>query len=426
MLRYISVLCFSLLFNQTIFSQGITATHDIQAAGEPNEYVIKTTISGLEGVDIARITYFIPKEHIFKKSPNNSLFHKREDEFVKFYIMGVPPSGIIDIELNVLLSGEESVEFPVEFQYSQNEEKKVMNLSPIKMERTPVIIADVEEKEKVLKEENDKQEEEQLLQEKIAAAEKIAEEEKEKQEKLLAKQQEEERLKQQKVEEEERAKQEAALVLKQEEERLAQERITEETRLAKEEKTKQEELAIQQKNEEGRLALEKVVETKRAEEEKAKEEAKLSAKQQAEEERLAQEKAAEETKKAAELAAKQQAEQERLEQEKLAEEKARQEAEGAALLTKEEMKQEESTAPDLRESTTKYAVQILALSNYSEQRVATFCNQHGLLVSEISTEKVGGLTKVRYGAASSLEQAKEIRNKLVKKNITGAFIVKIN
>ena len=403
MLRYIGVLCLSLFFHSILLSQEITATHTIQETEEPNEYTIKTSISGLSGVDIARITYFIPKEHTFKKSPNNALFHKREDAFVKFYIMGVPPSGTMDIELGVLLSTGESVEFPVEFQYSKNEEKKVMKLAPLKIDQKTDIVVEntLEEENREEKEIIEEEEDLQPLDEGRLALEKVVE-----------RKREEERLAKEKAAEEEKVRQEAELLAKQqaEQEKIAQEKAEEEKRLVEEEKVRQEaELLAKQQKEEERKAQELA-----KQEEKERQEAELLAVQQAEEEKKAQDSlaeasAAEKAKQEAELLAKQQEEERKFEEEAV----------------EEKFKQEDNLSqPSL--STAKYAVQLLALSNYSEQKVADFCSKKGLSMSKISTEKVGGLTKVRYGTVSSIEEAKELREEMLQKNIPGVFIVTIN
>jgi len=383
-------------FSQAVFPQEVAAIHEIEPTGQPNEYTIKTTISGLSGVDIARITYFISKEHTFKKSPSNGLFSKREDTFVKFYIMAVPPSGVIDVELGVLLSEDKSVEFPVEFQYSQNEEKKIVNFLPIKIKGTSPIVVDT------LKEEVNDAEEEKAKQEAELVAkqqQKKREEEKKKKEasELLAKQQQEELSLQEKVAEAEKIAQEKALAEEKtpvvDEGKLALEKVVEEKQ--------EEERKIKQEAEEKKIAQEKVAKTKLAEEEKKKEEGtELFDKQEGE--RLSQEKI--------------------IAKEKLVEEEAKQEAE---LLTKQEAaKKETTTTPEIHAD--RYAVQILALSKYSEQKVADFCKKNGLSTEKIAIEKLSNLTKVRYGKANTIEEAKELRQEVLEKNISGAFIVKIN
>ncbi len=131
MLRYLGIVLFTLNFIQGAFSQDVIGVHDVQPGNEPNEYTIKTTIKGLESVDIARIKYIIDKSHTYRASPNNSLFSDINESFIKFYIMAVPASGVLTIEFGVVLSGDGEFVFPVEFQYSRNEEKQTTNLPQI-------------------------------------------------------------------------------------------------------------------------------------------------------------------------------------------------------------------------------------------------------------------------------------------------------
>jgi hypothetical protein len=139
MVKYLGIFIISLLFCQTILSQEVNAAHDIQPGNGTNEYTIKTTIKGLEGVDIARIKYFINNDHTYKASPNNALFSDRNENYVKFYVMAVPTTGIINVEFGVVLGGGEEYAFPVEFQYSRNEEKQLVNFPEIVLSGAEVI-----------------------------------------------------------------------------------------------------------------------------------------------------------------------------------------------------------------------------------------------------------------------------------------------
>ena len=127
---------------QPLFSQEIVSNHNVKDVAL-NEFTIETLITGLNGVDIARISYYIPKEHIYKPMEGNSFFSKREDKFIKFFIMEIPSSGAITIKLKVLLSDNGNFEFPIEFQYSKAEEKKVIGLTPVVIENPHVIVVEV-------------------------------------------------------------------------------------------------------------------------------------------------------------------------------------------------------------------------------------------------------------------------------------------
>ncbi len=139
MAKYIVIILISFLCNPAVFAQAVTASHDIQSGSEPNEYTIKTTINGLIGVDIARIKYLINNDHTYKASPNNSLFSDRNENYIKFYIMAIPESGIINVEFGLIVSGDGEFKFPVEFQYSRNEEKQTLNLPDVVISGSPSI-----------------------------------------------------------------------------------------------------------------------------------------------------------------------------------------------------------------------------------------------------------------------------------------------
>ena len=300
---------------QPLFSQEIITNHTIQRKAS-NEYFVKSTITGLVGVDIARITYFIPKEHICKPSENNSFFSKREEKFIKFFIMEVPTIGIIDIELGVLLNGEGRFDFPIEFQYSKNEEKKVINLPSVVIEIQLDLVA-----------EDNKKAEEEKMAEAAAKAE------------ILAKNAEEERI----------VKEKAAAELQ------------------------------------AKTAEEKIV------------------KEQAE--------------------AKRRLEEERVLKEKIAAKKL----EADAIVTNEKpvvVIEKTVIEPVIK---IRYAVQILALSQFSEKKLIDFCKRNNLSMEQISKEQVNGITKIRYGSLGSMEEAEQLRKKMTTKSqINGAFVVKIN
>jgi chemotaxis protein histidine kinase CheA len=392
MKKIVGVFIFILTVFYSGYSQEITGDHKIQESTNQNEYTIKTTITGLSGVDIARITYYIPKEHLYKPSSNNSLFSNQEEKFIKFYIMAIPSSGVINIELGIVLKGEGNFDFPVEFQYSKNEEKKVVKFSPIIINNQPELVADVviNNNEETSTESVGKAEEERLAKEK-AAAEKQA-----KYDALIAS---------------------ADQKFNNKDYENAKSKYIEATTVKKEtyplDKTQEinsilNELA-KEKAEEERLVKEKLEEELKTKEEK---EANAEMKRKAEEERIAKEKAAadaqakKEAEKLAELEAK------KLEEERLAKAKA---------------ENESKKIPIPSAGSTKYTVQIFALSKYSEQKVANFCERNNLDINKINTINVNGITKVRYGYAYSEEDAEKLRKDLLTRpQINGAFIVKID
>ena len=141
MLRFLSISILFFLLSESFFAQDVNTVYDVKAGSTTNEYAIKTTISGLIGVDIARIKFLINNEHTYKPSPNNQLFSDRNENYIKFYIMAIPASGIINIELGVILAGSGEYAFPVELQYSRNEEKKVINLPKITIKGNGMLAA---------------------------------------------------------------------------------------------------------------------------------------------------------------------------------------------------------------------------------------------------------------------------------------------
>lgn len=155
----LSILIF-ICITLTLNGQELSALHNIEKTSIENEYLIKTEISGLVGVDIARVIYKIDDKHTYKKSANNSFFSDRKNNEVKFYIMGVPTSGILNVEFNLTLNGNGDFIFPSEIQYSKNEEKKVYNLPQINITNELLAAkekAEKEQQEKLLAEQKAKE-----------------------------------------------------------------------------------------------------------------------------------------------------------------------------------------------------------------------------------------------------------------------------
>lgn len=173
----------------TIFAQTVNSSHTVEATGQPNEFLVKTTISGLESVDIARIEYDIDDVHIYKASPNNSFFTDRKNNQLKFYLMAVPASGVINIEFYLTVKSGSSLEIPAAIQYSRNETKEKVSLAPLTLTitgETPVLADNPptttkEEEPEATEEtttpvESEKEEEEEIIAETIEETEEEVEE----------------------------------------------------------------------------------------------------------------------------------------------------------------------------------------------------------------------------------------------------------
>lgn len=149
MVRILTFLITFFLIVNLALSQEATAVHEIEKGAEPNEYIVKTTVTGLKGVDIARATYKIDDKHTYRKVLSNELFSSRNKESVKFYVMGVPETGEVIVELGVVLSSNHSYSFPVEFQYSRNDEKKVVKFPELVFEGEELLASEIVNKEVV-------------------------------------------------------------------------------------------------------------------------------------------------------------------------------------------------------------------------------------------------------------------------------------
>ena len=323
MVQLKSIVFLMALFFITIsnsYAQNVSGNHIITRGNLSNEYNIKTTVLGLEGVDIARIKYFIPKKHTYKPVASNSYLSKVEDEYIKFYIMSVPVSGMIEVELSIVILEKDSLVFPVEFQYSKNDNKEIISLSALNINS----IVDAESI--VLYDDANAVEEAAAI---VLANEATV---------IMQKEQE---------------------IAKVEAERLADKEQAD--RLFEEEALAKEQLALQKKEAETVALL----------------------KAQKEEERL-------------EIAKR-------------------------VALAKEE--QQQILAVKLAD---RYGVQLFALSKYTDQKVKDFCTKANLDYARISTLKVNGVTKVRYGSVSTKEAGSKLRKQLLSSSeIKGGFVVKL-
>ncbi|MGB0882562.1 MAG: SPOR domain-containing protein [Vicingaceae bacterium] len=128
MVRFLLFSITFLVMNFAAFAQEVKGNHEIIKNGNLNDYIVKTTVSGLSDVDIARVTYQINNLHTYNKLSSNELFSSRNKDYIKFFIMGIPDSGKVMITLGLKLADNKPYSFPVELQYSKNEEKQVLHL----------------------------------------------------------------------------------------------------------------------------------------------------------------------------------------------------------------------------------------------------------------------------------------------------------
>lgn len=171
-----------------IFAQTVSSSHTVEATGQPNEFLVKTAIAGLENVDIARIEYDIDDAHTYTPSPNNSFFTDRKNNQLKFYLMAVPASGIINIEFILTISNGQTLNIPAAIQYSRNEVKDKVALAPLTINidgnastlasTTPEVEEETEAAEETtIPIESEKEEEEEIVAETIEETEEEVEEE---------------------------------------------------------------------------------------------------------------------------------------------------------------------------------------------------------------------------------------------------------
>ncbi len=170
-----------------IFAQTVSSSHIVEATGQPNEFLVKTAITGLENVDIARIEYDIDDAHTYTPSPNNSFFTDRKNNQLKFYLMAVPASGIINIEFILTISNGQTLNIPAAIQYSRNEVKDKVALAPLTINidgsastlasTTPEVEKETEATEETTTPiESEKEEEEEIVAETIKETEEVEEE----------------------------------------------------------------------------------------------------------------------------------------------------------------------------------------------------------------------------------------------------------
>jgi flagellar biosynthesis GTPase FlhF len=181
--------------------------------------------------------------------------------------------------------------------------------------------------------------------------------------------------------------------------------------------TEQEKLLAEQKLEQEKLAKNSA-RLNAEREEKEKQEA-IKAKETAEKlaaetERITKEKAQQEAQ--AKLLAKQNAKE-------LADKLVREKAEEQKLLA-EQKAIELAVAENKTTSTKYYSVQLLSLSNFSEERLKSYCKKHNLPINEIIKRPIGAMVKISYGKVNSQEAATQLQQKLKRDHqINESFIV---
>lgn len=159
------------------------------------------------------------------------------------------------------------------------------------------------------------------------------------------------------------------------------------------------------------------------------EQEKLLAEQKLEQEKLAKNIAKlnaeqEEKEKQEAIKAKETAEKLAAETERIAKEKAQQETQ--AKLLAEQNAKELAVAENKTTSTKYYSVQLLSLSNFSEERLKSYCKTHNLPINEIIKRPVGAMVKISYGKVNSQEAATQLQQKLKRDHqIESSFVVKL-
>jgi len=88
---------------------------------------------------------------------------------------------------------------------------------------------------------------------------------------------------------------------------------------------------------------------------------------------------------------------------------------------------EDSSPPILiNRINTMYTVQLLSLAEFSQERLNTFCKEHNLPANSIKKNQVDTWVKITYGEANSVQEAMEIKNKLMRdNNIKDAFVTQL-
>ncbi|MCB0402654.1 MAG: SPOR domain-containing protein [Flavobacteriales bacterium] len=435
-MRYTLVLWLLLFMPLQAFLQNVTAFHDVQPAGAAGSYSVKTTVSGLEGVDIARITYYIDNSHTYNPSPNNGLFSDRNDKYIKFYVMAVPPSGTLTVELGVTLSGTGEFVFPVEFQYSKNEEKTSVNFPRISLTHEPSMLAANEPATEEVKTEASSNASPEVEPETPAEMEteepadnleqKIKDEEAKN---LAAEQAAQEEAQRQK--EAETAAQQAAAEKAKQEKLAAEQAAQEEAQRQKEAETAAQQAAAEKAKQE-KLAAEQAAQEEAQRQKEAEEAAQQAAEEKAKQEQLAAEQAAAQRQKEAEEAA-QQASTTKTEGESNSSPFGNNTeltgGNGAASVneleeetTNTSAKSTETPAPS--PSSAKYSIQILSLSKFSQSRLDQYIREHNLDPSKVHKKDTGEWMKISYGELSSKDEAREMIQKLRRShNITDGFLV---
>jgi hypothetical protein len=137
MTKHFSLFVLALSCVYQLFSQELRGTHEVVPSGNLNGYAIQTTVSGLQGVGVARIVYLIDGVHTFVPSVANKFFVDRSENGVSFYLMEIPSSGELVLDFGVALANSGAVDFQVEFHYFENQKKKYKNFPSVYLPAGP-------------------------------------------------------------------------------------------------------------------------------------------------------------------------------------------------------------------------------------------------------------------------------------------------
>jgi len=116
---------FSIFISFSLIANDINTIHEIDNSGENNLITVKTTITGLAGVGIARLTYKTGEGYTFNIINKGSAMYSESPKGAKFYFLSVDPSGAIVVEFTMQSTTPKTGKtvIPVNFNYSKNEDR---------------------------------------------------------------------------------------------------------------------------------------------------------------------------------------------------------------------------------------------------------------------------------------------------------------
>lgn len=147
MYKLLTLLCSVCLFVFVANANNVEASHEINKTDIDNQYRVKTTITGLTEVAIARLTYNVNESYTINVINKGSAMYNKGATTAKFYFISVDESGTISVEFTVEKEGltSEGAQFPVMLNYSKNEQKFDFQLDDLTIEGTSEPIAAVVE-----------------------------------------------------------------------------------------------------------------------------------------------------------------------------------------------------------------------------------------------------------------------------------------